>query len=127
MATTKVPIYDNLRVDDKAEVAIRLFSVNVNGMSFWLRNNYRAEILKYVFRQYGIDLAGFHVCINWSAFKPSQTLASLLCGGAEPIRSVASHSKRETRNIGRRQRGGTATILRDQLAAFVKDSDVYHT
>ena len=38
------------------------------------------------------------------------------------MRSVASHNERETKNIGWYQRGGTGTILRNQLAAFVIDS-----
>ncbi len=46
---------------------------------------------------------------------------------AEKIRSVASDNERETRNIGRYQRGETVQIHRDQLTAFVKDSGNNHT
>ena len=64
------------------EDTIWLFFANVNGMSSWLWNNYKAERLKYVFQQYGIDSAGLQeVCINWSPFKLSQTTASLLRDG----------------------------------------------
>ena len=39
LASTKVPIHVKMRVDNNAEDAIQLFSTNVNGMSFWLKNN----------------------------------------------------------------------------------------
>ena len=42
--------------------------------------------------------------------------------GATPIRSIHSHNLLETDNIGRKQRGGTATLLRGELAARVIDS-----
>ena len=63
-----------------------------------------------------MDITGQEVCINWSDFKASQTIASIL------NQSVASHNERETKNVGRYERGGTATILQDQLAAFIIDS-----
>ena len=61
-------------------------------------------------------------CINWSEFKTSRTLASLLRNGADPIRSVHSYNTIETENIGYKQRGGTATVLYGQLAGKVIDS-----
>ena len=67
------------------------------------------------------------VCINWKNFKASQTMASLLRHGAEPIRSVASQNKAEGENLGNKQRGGTSTVIKDSLAAYVKDSGVDHT
>ena len=125
VAQTKVPIYGNLRVQEKPDNAIRFFGHNINSMSFWLNYNYKAERLKYIFEQYGIDTMGLQeVCINWSKFKSSQTLASLLRHGPERIRSVASYNKTELENQGRHQRGGTSTIIRDQLAGFVVDSGV---
>ena len=130
VAATKVPIYGTLRLDVKPDDAIRFFSGNVNGLSFWLSRNYKAERLKYVFEQHGIDTMGLQeVCINWKAFKASQTLASLLRSGHESMRSTASHNKRdeEIKNIGRKQRGGTAVIMKERLAAFVVDSGVDHT
>ena len=69
-------------------------------------------------------------CINWSAFnKTSKTLASLLRQGAENIRSVHSHNTLpgETENIGYNQRGGTATVLKDELASYVIDSGQDYT
>ena len=55
-------------------------------------------------------------------------MASLLRYGAQPIRSVASHNKREDfKSVGRSQRGGTATIINEQLCSYVKDSGVDHT
>jgi len=81
-------------------------------MSFWLRNNYKAERLKYLFEQYGIDTMGLQeVCINWSKFKSSQTLALLLRHGPEAIRSVTSFNKNEIKNMGKYKRGGTSTII----------------
>ena len=128
VANTKVPIHGNLRVEDKDDEALRVLGVNINSMSFWLRDNYKADRLKFIFEKYGIDAAGLQeVCINWSEFKASQTLATILRSKTEKIRSVASHNKKETKNVGRNQRGGTATILRNQLAAFVVDSNTDHT
>ena len=121
---TKVPIHGTLRVDRKDAEAIRFFSGNINGISFWLSKNYKAERLKFVFKQYGVDSCGLQkVCLNWSAFKSSQTIASLLRSNAEPIRSVASHNctPEATKNAERIQRGGTATIIREELASFVID------
>ncbi|KAL7536733.1 hypothetical protein ACHAXR_007367 [Thalassiosira sp. AJA248-18] len=120
VAQTKVPIYGNLRVKQKEDDALRFFSTNVNGLSFWQRRNYKVERLKDVLQRYSIDSMGFQeVCINWRSFKPSQTLASLLRSGADPIRSVASHNTREIKNVGHTQRGGTATLVTNQLAAYV--------
>ena len=41
--------------------------------------------------------------------------------------SLPVANKKETKNIGWRKCGGTDTIIREQLAAFVKDSDIDHT
>ena len=102
-------------------------SQNVNSMSYWLRDNYKAERLKFLLKKYNIDTAGLQeVCINWAALKPSQTMASLL-RHEENLRSVHSHNKRAEKNIGRQQRGGTATSINERLALFVKDSGTDHT
>ena len=53
-------------------------------------------------------------------------LTSLIQTKVENIRSVTSHNERETENIGRYQRGDTATIIREQLTAFAIDSGVDH-
>ena len=91
ITSTKVPIHGNLGVDDKAEDAIRLF---------WLRRNYKAGRLKFVFQQYGIDVAGLkEIFINRSLFKASQITVSLFWGSAEPIRLVASPKKQETKTL----------------------------
>ena len=79
VSSTKVPIYGKLRIDGKDSEAIRCMSKNVNSMPYWLRDNYEAERLKFLLKQYNIGPAGFQeVCINWAALKPSQTMASLL-------------------------------------------------
>ena len=97
-------------------------------MSFWQRDNYKADRLKFIFEKYGVHAAGLQeVCINWSEFKASKTITSILRVKTGRIRSVASHNERGTKNIGWYQRGGTTTVLRDQLAAFVVDKGNYHT
>ena len=48
-------------------------------MSFWLKDNYKAEWLKFIIEKYGVDVAGLQeVFINWSEFKAPQTIASIL-------------------------------------------------
>ena len=54
-------------------------------------------------------------------------MASLLQHRAEPIRLVASQNKLEGEDLGNKQRGGTATVIKDSLAAYVKDSGSNHT
>ena len=72
VSNTKVPLHGNLHVERKHDEAVRLCSLNINSLSFWLRNNYKAEHLKHVLQQYGVDSIGIQeVCINWSAFKSS--------------------------------------------------------
>ena len=58
IANTKVPIHGDLRVETKSDDVLRFFSHNINSMSYWLRGNYKAERLKYLFKQYGIDSIG---------------------------------------------------------------------
>ena len=121
-------MHGNLGVEVKDDEAIRVLGVNINSMPFWIKDNYKVERLKFIFEKYGVDIAGLEeVCINWSGFKASQTIASILRVKTEQTQSVASHNERETKNIGRYQRGGTATTLRDQLAAFVIDLGNDHT
>ena len=108
----KVPLYGNLRVEGKEEEVVRVLGLNINSLSFWQKENYRAERLKFIFEKYGVNSVGLQeVCINWSDFKASQTLSSLLRAKAENICSVASHNKQETNSIGRYQKGGTAIIV----------------
>ena len=110
------------------EEAIRVLCINLNIMSFWLKDNYKAERLKFVLEKHGVGIAGLQeACINWSNFNLSQTLASILRAKAEKLRSIASHNERETKNIRRYQWGGAATILHNQLSAFVIDSRSDHT
>ena len=45
----------------------------------------------------------------------------MLQDGKTPIRSVQSYNTHETDNIGRRQQGGTATVLQDELDRYFKD------
>ena len=95
-----MPVYGKLRIDVKDCEAVRFLSQNVNSMSFWLRDNYKAERLKFLLKKYSIDTAGLReVCINWVALKLSQTMASLL-RYEESLRSVHSHNTRAVKNIG---------------------------
>ena len=65
----KVPIYGTLRVQTKETCTVRFFSSNVNGMSFWKHNNYKAQRLKFIYEKYKIDAMGLQeVCINWMNF-----------------------------------------------------------
>ena len=65
VSSTKVPIYGKLRIDEKDSESIRFMSQNVNSMSYWLRDNYKAERLKFLLKKYNIDTAGLQeVCIN---------------------------------------------------------------
>ena len=76
----------------------------MNIMSYWMNNNHKADRLKYVYDQYGINAAGLQeVCINWSALPTSKTIAQILRSKVEDIRPVASHNKREgtEENIGK--------------------------
>ena len=103
----KVPIFGNLRVGQKHEEALRFFSINVNGLPSWKQRNFRAERLKYILHKYKIDGMGLQeVCVNWSNFPNSFTVASLLRSNAENIRSVDSHNKLEPNKSGNKQRGG---------------------
>ena len=66
MGACKVPIFGNLRIGQKHEEALRFFSMNVNGLPSWKKNNFKAERLKYILHKYKIDGMGLQeVCINW--------------------------------------------------------------
>ena len=86
VSNTKVPVHGNLRVEEKDDEALRFLGVNINSMSFWQRDNYKADRLKFILEKYGVDAVGLQeVCINWSEFKASQTVASILRVKAESI------------------------------------------
>ena len=57
--STKVPISGGLRIDNKDSKADIFLSQNINSMSFWLQNNYKAERLKFMLKKYNIDITGF--------------------------------------------------------------------
>ena len=106
--------------EQKDEEASRVLGMNINSMSFWLKDNYKVKSLKYIFETYGVNTAGLHeVCINWSDFKLSQMLVLLLRTKAENICSVASHNKQETENIGRYQRGDSNNY--DRSIGIIRD------
>ena len=124
----KVPIWGSIATEAKEDSAIRFLSANLNGLAYWLRHNHKADRLKFLMERLKIDVVGLQeVCVNWSVFKASQNIGALLRRGDEPIRSVASHNRLEQTNAGRAQRGGTATIVHDLIAPFVKNSNVDHT
>ena len=104
VAEDKSPLYGNLQLRDKPEDVLRFFSININGLPFWLSNNPKARLLKYMLKKYQVDALGLQeTCINWSEFKNSQTLASLLRDGTTHIKSVQAHNIHETENIGKKQ------------------------
>ena len=85
------------------------------------------ERLKHIFKKYSIDAAGLQeVCMNWAQLPLSLTLAQMIQRTVENIRSVASYNKREDKEAGagKVQWGGTATILREELTAYVTNSGV---
>ena len=65
VANTKVPVHGNLRVEVQDDKATRVLGVDINIMSYWLKDNYKAERLKLIFEKHGVDIAGLQeVCIN---------------------------------------------------------------
>ena len=79
VSNTRVLVHVTLRVEGKDDEALRFLGVNINSMSFWQRDNYKADRLKFIFEKYGVDTAGLQeVYINWSGLKASQTIASIL-------------------------------------------------
>ena len=120
--TQKVKLHGTLRPRDPPSDSVRCMSLNLNGMKMWKHNNHKASRLKSVMCSYQLDAVRLQeVCISWANYKPSQTLASLLKTGFEPIRNVRGYNEHESENIGNVQRGGTAAILRGPLSQYVKD------
>jgi sentrin-specific protease 1 len=117
-----VPIYGTLVVEEKDIDAVRVMSLNMNGIGRWNENNIKLSRLKNVLRSYAVDVCGLQETnYNFRSLKSSQTLSSLLRHGDDRIQSVVSHNTRETENIGAFQPGGVATLLRDELTGFIKD------
>ena len=120
-----MPTHGNWKPHVKEEDDATFLSVNLGSLAYWSRDSNKAERLKHVFEKYKVDTVGLQeVCVNWSQLPASKTLAQMLRRTVENIRSVASHNKREGKEIGtgKVQRGGTATVLREELTAYVKDS-----
>ena len=108
----KVPIYGTLRTNVKDDDIIRAMSININGLPMNKRFNHKADRLREVISRYHLDVVGIQeVKVNWDEFKASNTLGALLRKGSEPIRSKQLYNKHKTKNIGKLQRGGTATVL----------------
>ena len=123
----KVKLHGTLRPRDPPSDSVQCMSLNPNGMRMWKHNNHKASRLKSVMCSYHLDAVGLQeVCINWANYKPSQTLASLLNTGFEPIRNVRGYNEHESENIGNVQRGGIAALLRGPLTQFVKDQGNDH-
>ena len=59
VTNTKVPIHGTLLVDEKDGEAIRFLWLNVNSMSFWLKENYKADQIKFIFETCSIDTSGY--------------------------------------------------------------------
>ena len=72
------PIYGTLQIDKKAVNSIRLFSVDVSRLSFWLNGNYKTKKLKHVLKQYKVDSMDLQeVCVNWANIKTTRSIAEL--------------------------------------------------
>ena len=109
----KVPLYRDPKLGKKADNSVRLMFINVNYLSMWKRYNYKAKRLRWAMFNYKIESMGIQeVGVNWRNFKTSNTLASLLRQGSNPIRSVNSFSRLDTKNIDNTQRGSIATVTK---------------
>ena len=66
------------------------------------------------------------MCMNWAHLPPLLTLAKTLLRTVKNIQSVTSYNKREGKVVGagKVQRGGMATIMREELTAYVTKSGV---
>ena len=125
--TTDVPIHGSWKANSKDENNITFLSVNVNSLAHWSRESNKVERLTHIFEKYRTDSTGLQeVCMNWAQLFPSMTLAQILQRTVENIRSVVSYNKRKGKEAGsgKVQRGGTATILREELTAYVTTSGV---
>ena len=83
-----------------------------------LHKNYKAKKLRFMLKTHKVDALGLQkTCINWSAFKCSKTLASLLRQGVNNIRSVHSNNTLpgEAENVGYNQRGERPLLEDNQL------------
>ena len=67
------------------------------------------------------------LCVNWATIKSTQSIVNLLQDRVEDIRAWTPYNKLEKKNTGLKQRGGTATLLHNQLAGFTRDKEVDHT
>ena len=55
VTNSKVPLYGNLRVEEKDKEAVKVLGLNINSLSFCEKENYKAEQLKFTFERYGVD------------------------------------------------------------------------
>ena len=118
----KAPLYGTLQLHHKDPDAIRVMSLNLNGIHLWGHNNVKAERLKNLLKQSHTDVLGIQEHhINFAAYPSSKTIASTLRHGSDDICSIQAHNTRETKNIGHHQRGGTAVVVREQLTGFIVD------
>ena len=121
------PIHGSWKTNSKDKNDLTFISINVNSLAHWSRESNKAERLKYIFEKYSIDAAGLQeVCMNWAQLPSPMTLAQILRRTVENIRSVTSYNKIEGKEVGagKVQRGGTATIMREELTAYVTRSGV---
>jgi endonuclease/exonuclease/phosphatase family metal-dependent hydrolase len=123
VGNTKVTTYGNLRVDKKDCDAIRIMSLNINSLSLWKANNPKVDRLKHVARTYGIDVLGLQETnTNFALLKPSNTIAAKLRHGDDRIKSTHAHNTLELDNVGNFQAGGTAVVVREELAGLPLES-----
>ena len=124
-----VPRWGRIDTKTKPAGAIRVLSLNPNGLPQWSRKNYKADRLKFMVQEYDPDTVGLQeLCQNPYASKASLTVADMLRTRESDIRSITSHNKREGReNVGNYKPGGTAVVIRDYLSGYVRASGADHT
>ena len=124
---TKVPTHRTSRKNEREDEDVTFMGVNTNSLAYWSKDSNKAARLKYVFQEYGVDSAGLQeVCMNWAKVPQSKSLAKSLQEMAETICLIASHNKIEgkAKDMEYAQRGGTALVLREELAQYAIDSGV---
>ncbi|KAL7459566.1 hypothetical protein ACHAWC_011573 [Mediolabrus comicus] len=98
-------------------------SLNINGIKLWSHNNHKRDRLKFVLKNYGVDVLGIQETnCNFRALKASHTLASELRHADDRIRSVEAHNTIEIKNITPYQPGGVAVVVRDEMAGLQLES-----
>ena len=102
---------------DKPPNSFRGFFGNINGINMCKQHNLKLDHLRHLLKKYSVDFAGFaEANINWSFFKSSKTLGSILRQG-EDTRSICGFNSHE--KIRRYQPGGVGLVLFETIKPYV--------